>query len=277
MAAVTTSEEIKLRIWDGLGLEQYWFPLSNGTLTAAVAASGFFTNSLNPNVLGTTLPTTLVGFQLPPSTNDLRLTFVETAHSATDAFWLARFYRIGTCTLTATGNRLTHDGTFTRLRRTVFGTANTAINMIPLMYLTAATSANLLNYTMTYVDQDGNTGITSPNNTAPAAATNAQGLYNIMMDTSDYAVLDITAITVSGSAPATGTCDIYGAELLAPINSVITGTQGYTDLTFSNLSLSQLQPASPDAGSVTSFLTIYCPSNLSSGVCPIRVQGFDNT
>jgi len=275
MAAATGSADIKLRIYDGLGLEQMWFPLSNGTLTAAAAASGFFTNSLNPNVIGSTLPGTIVGFQLPPSTNDLRLTFAETAHNATDSFWLARFYRFGTCTLTATGNRLTHDGTFTRLQRTVFGTANTAINLIPVMYITTATATAAAVFTMTYADQDG-VSTTGPNNTLPAAITAVQGLYNILMDVADYAVLDVTAITLSGSTPSAGACSIFGVELLAPINSVIAGTQGYTDLLFSGLSLPQLQPATPDAGSVTSFLAVYCPSNLSTGVCTIRVQGFDN-
>lgn len=276
MAAATGSADIKLRIWDGLGIEQLWLPLSNGTITAAAAASGFFTNSLNPNAIGSTLPTTIQGFPLPNTTNDLRLTMAETAHNATDSFWLARFYRFGNATLTATGNRLTHDGTFTRLRRTVFGTANTAINLIPVMYITTATAAAAAVFTMTYADQDG-VSTTGPNNTLPAAATAAQGLYNILMDVTDYAVLDVTAITLSGSTPSAGACDIYGVELLAPFNSVIAGAHSYVDLLFSGLTLPHLQPAVPDSGSVTSFLAVYCPSNLSTGVCPIRVQGFDNT
>ncbi len=275
MAAVTTAADIKLRVWDGKGLQALWLPASNGSLTAATATSGHFSNSFNPNSIGSTLPGTIVGFQLPNTTDDLRALFVEGNHAAADGMWLARFYRFGTGALSTTGDRLTHDSTFTRLRRTVFGTANTNIPLIPVIYITAATATTAPTYTVTYVDQDGNS-VTSPNNVCPAAVTAAQGLYNIIMNENDHAVLDITQLNVSVAATA-GTFSLYGVELIAPINTLNVGAHSYADLLYGGMGLNWLQPATPDSGVVTSALGIYCTSNLGTGATPIRLLGFNNT
>jgi len=55
--------------------------------------------------------------QIPPGTNDIRMSFLEASRNGASAFWVGWFYRFGTADLTATGQRLTHDSTFTRIRK----------------------------------------------------------------------------------------------------------------------------------------------------------------
>jgi hypothetical protein len=276
MAAATTGVNIKQRIFDGKGVRQNWAISSNGSLTAAGSTSGHFSNSLNCNALGTTHPGTLVGFPLPNTTDQLRLTYCEGIPNGSEGYWLGYYYRFGTATLNSTvGNRFTHDSTFTRLRRTRFGTANSNINLIPLIYVTAASSVTQATYTMTYADQGG-TSTVSPNNLLPAAATNAQGLYNVILDNADCAVLDVTAITCS-VATTGGTISVYGFEPLALVSSpAANGMFSVQDQLYGGLALSELLPATTDAGSVTSFLGVLGTSGLASAGGFLNAVGFNN-
>lgn len=275
MPPVTGIVDIKRRMVQGKGFHQVWLPATNATPTAANAASGHFGNTINPGSVGTTMPGTMVGFPIPNTTDDLRGVCCVSYCSAVESMWLGYFYRFGTADLTSTsGNRLTHDGTFTRLRRTVFGTANTNIGLIPVLQVLTASSVTVCSYTITYNDQDG-VSTTSPTNQLPAAATNNAGTYNLILDEADCNVLDITALNVS-VATTGGTAALWGFEPLMKVSAPGVGMGSYDDALYGGLRLPPFRPATPDSGSVTSVLGFLCPTTLITTVAPLYVMGVNN-
>lgn len=274
---VANITDVRRRIAQGKGAYIPLITLGNGSLTTATATSGHFTNSLNVNSIGSTYPTTLTGFDALFNESSVLAAQLLGSSSAIEHGMFGIFYQIGTFSIS--GASFTHSGTFTRLRRTVFGQANTAIPYIPVYYVTTAVSgaSSAPTFTFTYVDQDGNTGETSITNTLPATAVNAQSCYNMMPKTSDSAVLDITAMSITANGASAGACTIYGFEPLATQITYATTELCNHDTIYGGLKLPDLQPASPDSGSVTSFLGWLYPSNNATANNMSILVGVSNT
>jgi hypothetical protein len=277
VSAITDIADLKQRLLTGKGMLRPLLAATNGVLTLANATSGHFTLSLNPNHVGTTAPGTLQSFLVPDGTSQMRVVAKEASMGTIDDTWLGHFYLLGTVDLTSTsGNRFTHSSTFTRVRRTRFGTADSPISLLPLLYLTAASSTTVAQYTMTYVNQNGDAVTGAVVNALPNAVTNVQALYNIMLDDGHTAVLDVTAITVS-TATTGATANLYGFEPLIPAFCPFAGAISYTDAIYGGLSMSHLRPATPDAGAVTSFLGLLAVNNLGSSLTVGLALGVNNT
>lgn len=279
MTAITTRGEIIDRQLQGRGVNIPFVTTANGTLTAAAAASGFFSNSLHFNLIGTTLPTTLVGLQLPPGTQDLRCVNLKAALPAAKSGWLGWLYQFGTLNFASTGNGFTHDSTFTELRRTQFGEASKPITMIPLIYIqqnVVAGTAPAMSFS--YADQDGNATTGSVTLTFPSTNTAVQSCFNLMLNDEDCAVQDVTAFNITqgaGSSPATA--KIFGFEHIATVHSTVLGELSYDDQVYSPTLLKSLRPAAPNSGSVTSYLAFMCPANLGTVGGNFVLSGVDNT
>src|SRR3990167_8813788 len=276
MAAATNITQIKRQMLAGKGVFRPFMHVNAGASTAANSGCGFFTAGLSCNAIGTTYPSTLVGFQMPPATASLRSSFFENMTNAQRAGWWGYFYRFGTVDLTTSGvGRFTHDSTFTRLRRTVMGTANTNINVLPLIYVTAASATSNYLFSLEYVDQDGNTTSGSLNNTFPSVTTAAQSLYFIFMNDGDCAVQNVTDTGVGQTCTA-GTASIYGFEPLFFWAPHASGEMNYVDTIFGGLKMGDIRPATPDAGTVTSFLGVLHMSNAVSVANAGFISGFEN-
>lgn len=276
MAAITSGADAKLRFFDGKGTCLPITTLATGTVTAANADSGHITGGFVMNAIGTTYPGTLVGLQTQNTTDDLRGMAFEMTSAGIFGGWLGYFYRFGTANLTSTvGNRLTHDGTFTRVQRTRFGTASSNVPLIPILYVTTASTTTQCIYTFDYVDQDGNSA-TSGNNRLPAAATNAQTACFMKMLAADTGVLDITAVTVS-TATTAGVASIYGFEPLMPCNTAVAGLQSYKDGLYGALNLPEIRPAAANSGSFTQALLGILNTRQSNSASYGVLYGFNNT
>src|SRR4051812_25738555 len=102
MTAITSRSQIMQNLAQGLGVWGIQTSQTGTSLTGAAAASGFLTSQLRFNNIGTTLPSTLQGFPLPPSPpNDLPGIFSGFGGSGavTRAVYLANVYKIGTLDL----------------------------------------------------------------------------------------------------------------------------------------------------------------------------------
>jgi len=136
MATATTRQELMDKVAARPVMAQ-WAGVASGTPTAPTATSNSAVQLFGAfNAIGTTLWSTLIDAQLPPVTNIRCVEWCTGSNRAVGQI-LVRANRIGTLDFTSnSGNRLTHDSTWTRLRRTVMGQANTAITMIPMVLVT---------------------------------------------------------------------------------------------------------------------------------------------
>jgi hypothetical protein len=239
--------------------------LAQGVTTAAAAASGFFSCSLNFNALGTTLPSTYQGLILPPNTSDrLRIMMGQAGMSALRTLYLARVYKMGTLDLTATGDQFTADGAVTYpVTRTEFGVSGEPITLLPVLQITTATTTTPAVIRLRtaagaagYVDQDGNSTVGTKDFTLPNAATAVQSTFLLRMEDGDSGVRSISAIEVT-TAAATGAANIWGLELIMPLSSALLGTAALNDAIFGGLAMSNLNPAVPTAGTLESYLCFW--------------------
>lgn len=245
---------------------------ATASITAATANNGFLNFSISPNLQGTTLPNTIVGFPFV-NTPSARYRHIRTSFfPITRTGWLGIFYKIGTLVLTSTGNQFTHDGaTFPVLRNNLFG-ANTPVRLRPLVYLTAATATTAPSFilkdsggTAGYVDQDGNSVVGTKTFTFPAAATAIQSTYLLRLEDGDSSVQDITQIDVTAAGSA-GSAVIYGFEEICKVGtnlSINTINEGL----LGDLNLRDMTPAVATTGTATSFLGILGGGSDNSSYC----------
>lgn len=272
MANTSINEYLK-NLASGKGYMRCSRGLQNSSNTSsAAAASGFINTHMAFNLIGTTIPGTLVGIPLPPAlTSELILKYFSFVNGGTArTTWLCRAYRFGTLNLAATGNRFTHDGTFTRLQRTVLGQASQNISLIPIIYITTATTvtqAVLRLRTVAggagYDDQDGNSIVATRTMTMPAAATLVNSAYVWRLEEGDSGVLNISNIEVTTAASA-GAASIFGIEPILQVSSLGGSIGGHDDGMFGGISFRDASPAVPDAGSVTSYLCFVSFGSVSS-------------
>ena len=231
--------------------------------TAAAASSGYFSAGLRVSSLGTTQPGTLVQMlSKDNATNQLLSVFnYASATSGGKNTYFGRFYRIGGVSLGATGNEFTHDAATFPVTRTVMGVSGTALNLIPIVYVTTALTGVAAQFiikgsagTTGYVNQAGSNVIGTQTFVFPSATTAAGSVYVPMLETGDSGIQDIVQVDVTTLA-TTGACDIYGFEPMmlggnltqgsyAAIHNAAVGAMTFTDT----------KPAVATSGTVTSYL-----------------------
>lgn len=276
---ITGRNDIMKNIAKGLGFFGQFRAVgpAAGNTTAAALASGSLSVQLQFNSIGSTLPTTLVGFQLPPTlSNELFFTRAQANNNvgAGWTYWVARLYKIGTMVLSATGDQFTHDAATFPVLRTQFGEASKPLSLLPIIYLTVATQTTAPVISLRtaaggagYVDQDGNSTIgTASNFTFPNAITAIESAFVLRLNDGDSGVRDISAIqvvTASGGAGKNAT--IFGVELIAPLSQVSDQTTYCLDAVFGGLAMYDLEPAAATSGTVTSYLIIMSVGKINSG------------
>jgi len=263
--AIATRNDVFTNIGKGLGFSSSFLALGNGSATTAgAAASGFFTAQLLFNSIGTTIPTTLVGFPLSPVPGSSILgVYGQMQTNSVRSLYLVRLYKFGTLDLTATGDKFTASGTTFPVTRTQFGTAAQPVGLIPVCYITTATSVTAPVFRLRtnagvagYKNQDGSTVVGTKTMTMPAAATAINSAFIIRVEDGDSAVQDITAIEVT-TASTTGAATIFGAEILMPLTNIATAHGTTYDAVFGGLGMCDLNPAVETGGTaVTQYLAV---------------------
>jgi hypothetical protein len=246
----------------------------------ATATSGHVTAefTLGP---GSTYPGTLVGIDLPgaPGTlpNELFMSFATSSMSISMGAWLVRYYLIGTLNLTATGDQFTHDAAVFPVLRTKYGEASKPVTLLPLVYVTTALTTTAADFILKtnaggagYVDQDGNNVVGTKTFTFPSSTTAIQSTFLALTNDATFGVQDITQIDI-GTAAATGACNIYGVELIAPLGTTVNRANP-NDTVFNGIQMGNLQQAEATSGTVTSYLGIMGTSG-SGRLCYTILNG----
>jgi hypothetical protein len=186
--------------------------------------------------------------------------------------FLAWLYEIGTLILFSGGGSAGfthHAATFPVLRR-IYGADNRPVPLIPLLYLTAATSTVAPEIRLRtaaggagYINQDGVPVVGTKIFTFPAATTNARSGFVLRLEDGDSAVHDISAIEIVTFSGA-GTAVVFGAELLCPLGSAI--PQPYlADTLFAGPVLNSLTPAVATSGTAGATLALVCIGTTAAG------------
>jgi hypothetical protein len=269
--ALTSRADIMNNLAAGKGYYSLNQTATTGAGTNANSTSGFISLKINFNTIGTTAPDTLVGIPTPDSTTQSLMVQSNVGFNTSRSGWIGRLYVMGTQVLTATGDQFTHASTFTSLQRTIFGAASQAIEMFPLIYITTATTTTAavlrLNTAAAgagYTNQAGSNIVGTVDTTLPAAATAVDSMYLLSLTGNDSAIQDIIAIETR-TAAATGAATIFGFEPIAPFISLASiATPSVFDCIFAGTQMSDLEPATPNSGTVTSYLVAVSMS--TSGV-----------
>ncbi len=262
--AITTRADIMKNYAAGKGVLIPAASTAGVAITATANANdGFLPLQFSTNSVGSALPGTPIGYQLPPSpSSQMYLNFFAGGSTVGNirGVALARIYKFGTLVLTSTGDKFTHDAATFPVTRTRFGAASTAIPLIPIISLTAATATTAPHIILKtaaggtgYVNQDGSNVVGSITLTYPAAATAIRTAHIPPLERGDSAVTDISAIQVT-TAGSAGTADVWGAEILCPLGLHTSVIANYQDTTFSGLHMADLAPAVATSGTATSFL-----------------------
>lgn len=263
MGSLILRSDIEQRMAGGKILSMQFRQTSSAATTAALATSGHHTVQIFSNTIGTTFMSTLVG--IPPTNKPpgpTRLLHAMAVQNAPRTTYLARLYTIGTVALNATGNQLTHDAATFPVLRPRFGVANSAVPLVPMIFITTATTTTAAVIRLAtaadgvgYVNQDGTSVRSVFNFTMPAGATALSSGFVFVLNSGDSAVRDISQVRVV-TAAAAGAATVYGAELLAPVSTIVAGLTTTIDVLFGGLSMTDLTPATATAGTATSILTL---------------------
>lgn len=234
--------------------------------TAQNAADGFHISQFQSNSIGSTLPGTIVGFQLPPApSTTFPLLWASSGSSVGNngGVWIGCIYKFGTQVLTSTGDQFTHDAATFPVTRTVLGAATTAVPLIPFIRVTTATTTTAPVLTLKtaaggagYKNQAASSIVGTRTLTFGAAATAARTQYLFPLESNDNAVTDITAVQTNTAAVA-GAADLWGLEPICPLpqhNSILGSMQ---DTIFSGVHAADLAPAVATSGTATSYLVLF--------------------
>jgi len=266
--SITSLTDIVNGFADGKGFLLTSAASTSGSPTAPTISSGSMTPSFNFNATGTTVPGTLVGYRRPLVDS---LQTYNSGAAGSEQMFPCYLYRFGTIARGTT--TLTHTASVTRMRRTVLGTANTPIPLIPMLYFTTAVAGgSTITITMDYVNQDGTskTGTFTWSFTGAAIAA-ASGFFLLPNEGTgnatpgDTAVLDVTAMTINWGTATTGAATLYLVEYLDAYGMYAVGIPTVRDQVYGGMNITETAPASPDAGSPTSIYCLMSPSNIGTG------------
>jgi len=260
--AITTRKTIIENLAAGKGQVLSYIDISTASATAGNSTSGFFTLRSSFNAIGTSLPATRVGILSPDSTTQtLAVNMLRVCDAGSKCGWYGRFYELGTINLvTAAGDNFVHAGTFTSISRTIYGEATKPITMIPIIFVTTALTgfaAELKIATAAagtgYKDESGNSVVGTKSFTFPSATTAVQSMFVMPVEVGDAGVQDIVMITTVVAATA-GVVTIFGFEPIIPYSNLGLGVVSNYDSVFSGVNMPDLEPGTPNDGSVTSYL-----------------------
>lgn len=280
MAAFTTRAGVHTRRGKGLGMFLPAITTAAGSVTSGNAAAGSFTMSFAYNSIGSGTPS----LTFPPSPGSpMNLAFAGLGNSAARAFALCRAYKLGTLNLAATGNQFTHDSATFPVLRTEFGEASKPVSLLPILSVTTAltTTAAILRLRNAtgpasgYTDQDGNTTTGATDFTFPSTTTAVGSTYLPMLESGDSGVRDISHIDVT-TASATGACDVWGIEPIAPLPVFSGNSMSFADGVMSSLLACDLTPAVPTSGTLTSILAVLSFSSLTAPAVNLLIDGVLN-
>lgn len=263
MGSIVLRPDLDLRFAQGKNYSQPVRLTSSAATTAAAGPSGFNSVQVFLNTLGTTFFTTLIDIPFRPGvTAPMRLMTAMQSPGVARTLYLARLYKIGTVALTATGNQLTHDAATFPVLRSVFGQASTAVPLMPILFITTATTTTAAVIRLAtaadgtgYTNQDGTAIRGIFNFTLPNAATTLSSGFVLVLENGDSAVRDISQVRVVTSAAA-GAASVYGAELLAPLSTPLAGLSTTIDTVYGGVSMVDLTPAVATSGTASSLLVV---------------------
>lgn len=269
MGNITGQDELFQEFAKGLGSFTPIVSELTGTTTSAGAGSGHFSGGMSPNDIGTTLPGTLANFTTNPSNIIKRMVHMQIASAASsfDKAYLCIFYKFGTLSPTATGDRFTHDGATFPVTRTMFGQATQPLSLIPMMQVTTAFTTTPAVFTIKngagttgYVNQLGNTVVGTKTMTMPGASVANNTTYVFRLEDGDSGVRDIQQINV-GTASSAGAAAIWGCEIIAPVGlPALTLGLSY-DAAFAGLNLQDIKPAVATSGTATTYFGFLIHAN----------------
>lgn len=271
--AIANRTDILSRLMTGKSFRRKIVTGSAAATTAAVFASGGLTTKFHFNAIGSTLPTTTVGIPLAPGpVAEALLAHLHVAVTSGLSIALVRLYELGTLNLAATGNQFTPAAGITfPLLRTVFGAASQPISLVPMLYITTATTTTAAvvrlqtaTGTAGYVNQAGTSVIGTVTWTAPAAATAVQSGFMLPLNDGDVGVRSISQIRVD-TAAAAGAARVYGVEILAGLGTVASQFSSIYDFIFGQFAPVNLNPAVATAGTVTSHLAVIGMNRTAGG------------
>lgn len=223
------------------------------TGTAGAGTSGFFTLGLNGNSIGTTLPNTFGEFAIPSGLTGDLWTLASLIGSSTSVRGnvFARIYKVGTVSLTATGNQFTHDTATFPLLRSEFGASNKAQAFWPIIQVTTALSVTAAVFTMNYTNQTGGSITGTRSFTFPSATTGVSSAFFLPLEQGDWAARDISAINIT-TASTTGAATVWLMEELEPSTNMFQNVLTADSLSGYGLKIANQIPATATTGTATS-------------------------
>ena len=274
--AITTRSSILSNIAVGNGYTATMTTKGTSGITSAAFSSGSITIQPTWNVFGTTYMSTLVSLPIPAGlSNELFLNYFGVCgNGANEGGFLVRAYLMGTVDFTATGDRFTADASVTYpLTRKVYGAATQTINLVPMISVSTATATTAPQFILKtaaggtgYVNQSGGNVVGTKTFIFPAAATALLSSFILRLEEGDSAVQSIAAINVTTAGTA-GVAQVYGLEYLAPgANPLATANGSIVDTVSGCLLMTDLKPALPTAGTLTSYLIYVCCNSTNHSV-----------
>lgn len=246
-------------------------PVTTGTGTNAVAASGFISGLLLWNQIGTTLHSTLVPPVEPTGASNERLVGYNVIAARASGFEMVNLYKVGTLNLATTSGEFTHDAATFPILRTKMGQASQPINLTPLLYITTSTTVTPVQLTYDYVNQDGNSVTGTITFTLPAAATSAGALFRLPLEVGDSGVRDITDIKISVAASA-GAANVYLAEIVENLGTPSTFGAGYRNSVVNSPNIPLVSPGVATSGTADMKSTIKVTGSGTTLTAYVKIQ-----
>lgn len=263
MATIADKKDILQQFAKGKAVFIPAFGVSSGATTAADANSNYISYQMAPNQIGTTLPGTRQSFPKPATLGDILMTMVSSGGTVGRPAWYAKFYRIGSFSVSNVANTITFDSATMPYTRTIMG-ATADVKFLLFAQVTTLFSAASSNMRFNYDDEFGNTVAGTTNTGLPVSAA-VSSWYQCRLEDGDTAITKLNSGTVFTSITQ-GIVDLWAVELIAPLSSIVAGWGGNVNRIYNGLALDKIEPATPTSGSATTFDAILNVSSAASTV-----------
>lgn len=209
MASLRSVNDYVARIGNGYFTEAHFSVEVDAATSSTVHSGQLFPIQKTPLVYkAPSLPSGVTGY---------RITNTSIHSSSQTTFMLARLFDMGSLDISTPS--FTDGSAFPTVTE---GNASNATYGICLMEVTTALSGTPGSFTVTYVDQDGNSSETTAS-TAFAASSAARTCAWVPLNAGDVGVRDITSATRTGGTTPTGVIKFWGVEPLSMFAVVTAG------------------------------------------------------